>query len=184
MTEATYQTLLVETPSAGVLLVRLNRPEALNALNSTLLGELGQALDAAAADDGVKVVVLTGSARAFAAEGVTPQVAMTARDANLIKTYVRAGLGAGLLAEMAISAREEADPGSGPGQGLCVLEAPAALPECITWAVIPRGRVLRDYALALLHALAPQLDPRDLRRVLEGNQPPDWPVPPRWVRTG
>lgn len=111
--------------------------------------------------------------RAFATEGVEPQIAMTARDANLIKTYVRAGLGAGLLAEMAIGAREDAD--------LRILPAPKALPECVTWAVIPRGRVLRDYALALLHHLAPQLDPRDLRRVLEGNLEPQWPTPPAWV---
>src|SRR3546814_17391044 len=61
--------------------------------------------------------------RAFAGEGVQPQVAMTARDANLIKTYVRAGLGAGLLAEMALGTREDAD--------LQVLPAPAALPESI-----------------------------------------------------
>jgi len=118
--------------------------------------------------------------RAFAQAGVEPQVAMTARDANLIKTYVRAGLGAGLLAEMAVGAREDADPGSGPGQALRILEAPSELPECITWAVIPRGRVLRDYALALLRGLAPQLDARDLRRVLEGNLEPQWPEPPRW----
>ena len=118
--------------------------------------------------------------RTFAAAGVAPQVAMTARDANLIKTYVRAGLGAGLLAEMAIGSREDADPGSGPGQALRLLPAPDELPECITWAVIPRGRVLREYALALLHALAPQLDRHDLRRVLEGNLEADWPVPPTW----
>ncbi|WP_149194909.1 LysR family transcriptional regulator [Luteimonas suaedae] len=111
--------------------------------------------------------------RTFASEGVEPQVAMTARDANLIKTYVRAGLGAGLLAEMAIGVREDED--------LRLLPAPEALPECITWAVIPRGRVLREYALALLHALAPQIDRRDLRRVLEGNEEPHWPVPPTWT---
>ena len=63
----TYQTLIVETPDAGVTLVRLNRPEALNALNSQLLGELGQVLDAAATDDSVRVIVLTGSEKAFAA---------------------------------------------------------------------------------------------------------------------
>ncbi|HEY8573438.1 enoyl-CoA hydratase [Phenylobacterium sp.] len=62
-----YETLIVETPSDGVMLIRLNRPEALNALNSTLLGELSQALDAATADDGVRCLVLTGSDRAFAA---------------------------------------------------------------------------------------------------------------------
>lgn len=111
--------------------------------------------------------------RTFASAGVSPQIAMTARDANLIKTYVRAGLGAGLLAEMAIGPREDAD--------LRILPAPVELPECITWAVIPRGRVLRDYALALLHGLAPQLDRRDLRRVLEGNHPPNWPAPPHWI---
>lgn len=111
--------------------------------------------------------------RTFASAGVAPQVAMTARDANLIKTYVRAGLGAGLLAEMAIGSREDAD--------LRLLPAPEALPECITWAVIPRGRVLREYALALLHALAPQIDRRDLRRVLEGNLEADWPTPPTWT---
>ena len=110
--------------------------------------------------------------RAFAAIGVAPSIAMTARDANLIKTYVRTGMGAGLLAEMAVGGREDDD--------LRVIAAPPELPECITWAVVPRGRVLREYALALLHGLAPQIDPRDLRRILEGNLAPDWPAPPRW----
>ena len=110
--------------------------------------------------------------RAFAAIGVAPSIAMTARDANLIKTYVRTGMGAGLLAEMAVGGREDDD--------LRVIGAPPELPECITWAVVPRGRVLREYALALLHGLAPQIDPRDLRRILEGNLAPDWPLPPRW----
>ena len=112
--------------------------------------------------------------RAFAGASVTPQIAMTARDANLIKTYVRAGLGAGLLAEMAVTHGEDGD--------LRIIPAPAEIPECITWAVIPRGRVLRDYALGLLHWLAPQLDRRDLRRVLEGNQDPEWPPPPAWTQ--
>jgi enoyl-CoA hydratase/carnithine racemase len=63
----TYQTLIVETPATGVQLIRLNRPEALNALNSQLLDDLGQALDAAAGDAEVRCLVLTGSAKAFAA---------------------------------------------------------------------------------------------------------------------
>ena len=61
-----YQTLIVETQDA-VRLIRLNRPDALNALNSQLLDELSQALDAAEADEAVRCVVLTGSERAFAA---------------------------------------------------------------------------------------------------------------------
>ncbi len=61
-----YETLIVETTGA-VTLVRLNRPEALNALNSQLLAELSSALDIAEADTGIGCVVLTGSERAFAA---------------------------------------------------------------------------------------------------------------------
>ncbi|MBS0199257.1 MAG: LysR family transcriptional regulator [Proteobacteria bacterium] len=111
--------------------------------------------------------------RAFAAEGLEPQLAMTARDADLIKTYVRAGLGVGLLAEMALTPEDAVD--------LVALTAPAAIPECIAWAVLPRERVLRDYATELLHAVAPQLDRRDLRRVLEGNVEANWPTPPTWA---
>ena len=65
-----YETLIVETPQDtgnGVTLIRLNRPEALNALNSQLLGELSAALDVDEADAAVGCVVLTGSDRAFAA---------------------------------------------------------------------------------------------------------------------
>jgi len=64
-----YETLLVETPeqAPGVTLVRLNRPEALNALNSRLLQELAAVLDAAETDDGVRCLVITGSEKAFAA---------------------------------------------------------------------------------------------------------------------
>jgi enoyl-CoA hydratase len=61
-----YETLIVET-AARVALIRLNRPEALNALNSQLMGELAAALAAAEADDAVGCIVITGSERAFAA---------------------------------------------------------------------------------------------------------------------
>jgi enoyl-CoA hydratase len=60
-------TLIVEPTDAGVALIRLHRPEALNALNSLLLGDLVAALDRLGADDDVRCVVLTGSERAFAA---------------------------------------------------------------------------------------------------------------------
>lgn len=66
---AQFQTLIVEAPerAPGVTLIRLNRPEALNALNTALLAELAEALAAAEADDGVGCIVLTGSSKAFAA---------------------------------------------------------------------------------------------------------------------
>ncbi|TLX56032.1 enoyl-CoA hydratase [Stutzerimonas nosocomialis] len=59
-------TLQVEV-SDGVGLLTLDRPKALNALNSQLIGELNQALDRLEADPAVGCIVITGSARAFAA---------------------------------------------------------------------------------------------------------------------
>ena len=61
-----YETLIVETED-NVALIRLNRPEALNALNSQLLGELAEAVQAADADERVRCLVITGSEKAFAA---------------------------------------------------------------------------------------------------------------------
>lgn len=62
-----YSTLLIERHADGYAVVTLNRPEALNALNTTLTGELGDFLENVADDDSVRCVVLTGSAKAFAA---------------------------------------------------------------------------------------------------------------------
>jgi enoyl-CoA hydratase len=47
--------------------VRLNRPQALNALNAALIGELSRALDEFESDDAIAAIVLTGNDRAFAA---------------------------------------------------------------------------------------------------------------------
>ncbi len=60
---------LLITPQArpGVALLQLNRPKELNALNLALMHEIRDALRALDADDAVRVVVLTGSERAFAA---------------------------------------------------------------------------------------------------------------------
>lgn len=61
-----YSTILVEQ-RGRVGLITLNRPEALNAINSQLLKELLAAATAFDADPGVGAIVLTGSERAFAA---------------------------------------------------------------------------------------------------------------------
>jgi enoyl-CoA hydratase len=63
---AEYGMILVET-QGRVGVIRLNRPQALNALCDRLMDELGQALLAFDADDAVGAIVLTGSEKAFAA---------------------------------------------------------------------------------------------------------------------
>ncbi len=62
-----YETIIAEPAVDGVVLIRLNRPEALNALNSRLMQELSLCVEALDRDDAVRCLVLTGSNKAFAA---------------------------------------------------------------------------------------------------------------------
>jgi len=61
-----YEMILTET-QGKVAVIRLNRPQALNALCDQLMGELGQALRDHDADPAIAAIVITGSERAFAA---------------------------------------------------------------------------------------------------------------------
>ena len=66
MSAETYEVILVET-RGRVGLITLNRPQALNALNAAIVGEINRALDGFETDPGIGCVVLTGSEKAFAA---------------------------------------------------------------------------------------------------------------------
>lgn len=61
-----FKTIIVEIEDR-VCQIRLNRPEALNALNAELLDELGQAIQEADGNEKVRAIILTGSEKAFAA---------------------------------------------------------------------------------------------------------------------
>ena len=61
-----YETLRVDTTD-HIGTIRLNRPEALNALNAQMVAELGKALSAFDKNERVRVIILTGSDKAFAA---------------------------------------------------------------------------------------------------------------------
>lgn len=61
-----YNSIIVEI-SEHIALIKLNRPDALNALNTELLTELAEAVTKASTNDKVRVIVLTGSEKAFAA---------------------------------------------------------------------------------------------------------------------
>ena len=79
-----YQNILTET-KGRVGIIRLNRPAALNALNIALKAELGQAIDAYEADDGVGCLLITGNEKAFAAGADIKEMAD--------KTFIEAFLG-------------------------------------------------------------------------------------------
>lgn len=63
-----FQTILLDQPEAGIYLLTLNRPQALNALNSAMLDELSQAIALIAADHAARVLLVTGAGdKAFVA---------------------------------------------------------------------------------------------------------------------
>src|SRR6202035_1434816 len=87
----------------------------------------------------------------FARAGLTPNVAITARDADVIQTYVRLGLGVGIVAHMAL-APADAD--------LVAIDASHLFAAHTTWIGFRRGTLLRRYMYDFAQLLAPHLDRR------------------------
>ena len=88
----------------------------------------------------------------FEGAGLKLKVALTASDADVIKTYVRLGLGAGIVASMALDAELDRD--------LVVLDAAHLFAPHVTWIGFRRGRLLRGYMYGFLKAFAPHLTRR------------------------
>jgi LysR family transcriptional regulator, cys regulon transcriptional activator len=91
----------------------------------------------------------------FADEGLTPNVALTAWDSDVIKKYVREGLGVGIIANVAIDGVEDAD--------LKVRDASHLFPVHTTWVGFRRGVLLRGFMYEFLQMFAPHLDARSVQ---------------------
>jgi enoyl-CoA hydratase len=85
-----YENIIVDT-KGRVGLITFNRPKALNALNSELIKELVQALDAFEADDGIGAIVLTGSEKAFAAGADILEMKDNTFAGNYLKNFITDG---------------------------------------------------------------------------------------------
>lgn len=66
--DAKFEFLLLSSPAPGVLLIQLNRPKALNALQTSVFVELNKALTNADKDSTIGACIITGNERAFAGE--------------------------------------------------------------------------------------------------------------------
>jgi LysR family transcriptional regulator, cys regulon transcriptional activator len=87
----------------------------------------------------------------FAERGLRPNVALTARDADVIMTYVRMGLGVGIIADMAL-------PEDTPD--LVRIDASHLFPVHTTWVGFHKDALLRHYTYEFLQLLAPHLKRR------------------------
>ena len=92
--------------------------------------------------------------RAFAEEGLEPNVGFTARDADVIKTYVRMGLGVGIVASMAADCSDRDD--------LEVIDAEGLFPRSTTWIGYRKDAVLRRYMVDFIQLFAPHVTPRQM----------------------
>jgi len=88
----------------------------------------------------------------FAKAGLTADVALTARDADVIKTYVRLGLGIGILAGVAIEPEADAD--------LVSIDISHLLQVHVTWIGFLQGALLRRYMYDFAQLFAPHLTRR------------------------
>ncbi len=97
---------------------------------------------------------------AFAAHGLKPRIAFTARDADVIKTYVRTGFGVGVLAGVAIE--------PGVDDDLKVIEVPGLFPRLTTWIAHPRDLLLKKYHCDFIRLLAPHISQHMLDEICRG----------------
>jgi LysR family cys regulon transcriptional activator len=99
----------------------------------------------------------------FAREGLTPKLALTARDSDVIKTYVRLGLGVGIIASVAVEPAADSD--------LVVVDASHLFPIHTTWVGFRRGTLLRNFAYEFMQLFGPHLTRRLIDRSLEARSP-------------
>lgn len=95
--------------------------------------------------------------RAFEDEGLEPDVVFTARDADVIKTYVRMGLGVGIVASMAADCTNNKD--------LQVIDAEGLFPRSTTWIGYRKDAVLRHYMFDFIQLFAPHVSSQQLDNI-------------------
>lgn len=86
-------------------------------------------------------------ARTFKKAGIQPNVVFSAEDPDVIKNYVRKGMGIGIVACMAYDKVRDAD--------LVALDATRLFPSCTTWIGFRKDRFLRDYMYSFLELMVP-----------------------------
>jgi LysR family transcriptional regulator, cys regulon transcriptional activator len=99
---------------------------------------------------------------AFARAGMVPNIAITARDADVIETYVRLGLGVGIVAHMAVDENDAQ---------LVTIDAAHLFAAHTTWIGFRRGALLRRYMYDFAQLLAPHLDRRTVERAQRATTP-------------
>lgn len=97
--------------------------------------------------------------QAFSDEGLEPNVVFTARDADVIKTYVRMGMGVGVVASMASDCSDRQD--------LKSIDAAGLFSRSTTWIGFRKDAVLRRYMTEFVQLFAPHVTSKHLQEIRE-----------------
>ena len=103
--------------------------------------------------------------RAFEEQGLEPDVVFTARDADVIKTYVKMGMGVGIVASMADDCADRKE--------LTTIDATGLFPRSTTWIGFRKDAVLRRYMADFIKLFAPHVTDRELERAIEARNQSD-----------
>jgi LysR family transcriptional regulator, cys regulon transcriptional activator len=101
----------------------------------------------------------------FQKAGLAPRIAFTARDSDVIKTYVKSGLGVGIVAGMAIETDRDDD--------LVTLDANHLFPRLTTWIGFHPDLLLKTLHGEFLRLLLPHLEPHLVDDLMQGRPIPD-----------
>jgi LysR family cys regulon transcriptional activator len=93
--------------------------------------------------------------------GLQVDVALTARDADVIKTYVRLNFGVGIVADMAVNAKDDPD--------LVAIDASHLFAAHTTWIGFQRGALLSRHMYDFMQLLAPHLERRLVERAAQAD---------------
>jgi LysR family cys regulon transcriptional activator len=97
----------------------------------------------------------------FSDAGVEPNVVFTAQDPDIIKTYVRKGMGIGILSCMAYDEQRDHD--------LVAINTGTLFPRLTTWVGFRKDRVLSDYMYSFLKQLVPGASRAGIKQAVHGN---------------
>lgn len=99
---------------------------------------------------------------AFDEKGLMTNIALTAHDSDIIKTYVKLGLGVGLVAKSSIDEEKDGD--------LRVIDASHLFESGTTYVCLHRGKHMRDYVYTLINYLAPDITREVIEKAIHGDE--------------
>ena len=104
----------------------------------------------------------TSFSETFRNAGLEPNVVFAARDADIIKTYVKMGMGIGIVSGMAYECDDH--------ENFAAISGETIFPKCTAWFGFRRGMLLTNYVISFINLFAPHISPKLIVKAAEANK--------------